>query len=136
MKHANLVWFEIPVKNMDRAIRFYSEILQVKIEKKNLYHVEYAHFDRTKLGIGGCLVERPDAVGKGVSLFFYVNVLSDAIKIVVSLGGTIVTPKTLLKQVDANGNTILAENLIDNQIGYYAELIDCEGNPISLYSHN
>ena len=136
MKHANLIWFEIPVKNMDRAIRFYSEVLQIKIEKKNLYHVEYGHFDRNKIGVGGCLVERPEAAGKGVSLFFYVNVLSDAIKLAVDLGGKVVTPKTLLKQVDANGNTILAENLIDNQIGYYAELLDSEENPLSLYSHH
>ena len=68
-------------------------------------------------------------------LFFFVNVLSDALDTVLANGGKLVTPKTLLKQIDAAGKTILAHNMIDNQVGYFAEILDSEGNQISLYSH-
>ncbi|MEO8760796.1 MAG: hypothetical protein ABI388_06115 [Bacteroidia bacterium] len=135
MKHANIIWFEIPVKNLDRAIVFYSELLEAPIEKRKLYQTEYGIFDKEKTGVGGCLVEKSTHIGNGLSVFFFVNVLSDALDTALSLGGKLVTPKTLLKHVDASGKTILAHNMIDNQVGYFAEILDSEGNQISLYSH-
>jgi predicted enzyme related to lactoylglutathione lyase len=135
MKHANIVWFEIPVKSLDRSITFYSQLLNITITKHTLYQTEYGIFNKDKTRIGGSLKVQPDLVGKGVNLFFYVNVISDAIAIALACGGKIVIDKTLLKQVDAHGKTVLAHNLIDDQVGYYAEILDCEGNQISLYSH-
>jgi predicted enzyme related to lactoylglutathione lyase len=135
MRHANIIWFEIPVKSLDRAILFYSELLEAPIEKHKLYQTEYGIFNKEKTGVGGCLVERPEHIGNGVSVFFFVNVLSDALDTALSFGGKMVTPKTLLKQIDASGKTVLANNLIDNQVGYFAEILDSEGNQISLYSH-
>jgi len=135
MKHANIVWFEIPVKSLDRASTFYSQLLSITIIRHKLYQTEYGIFNKDKTKIGGALKVQPDMVGKGVSLFFFVNVISDAIAIAIACGGKIVTDKTLLKQVDAHGKTVLAHNLIDNQVGYYAEILDSEGNQISLYSH-
>ena len=135
MKHANIVWFEIPVKSLDRAITFYSQLLGINITRHKLYQTEYGIFNKDKTRIGGSLKVQPDLVGKGVNLFFYVNVISDAIAIALACGGKIVIDKTLLKQVDAHGKTVLAHNLIDDQVGYYAEILDCEGNQISLYSH-
>lgn len=135
MKHANVIWFEIPVKNMDRAMNFYKEVLGVKIERKTLHKTEYGLFDKKSTHVGGVLVERPEKAGAGVSLFFFVNVLSDAIDSALACGGKIITPKTLLKQTNSEGKTILAQNLIDNQVGYFAELFDSEGNQMALYSH-
>ena len=135
MKHANIIWFEIPVKNLDRAITFYSELLEIKITKHKLYQTEYGIFNKDHTAIGGVLKVAPEIVGKGVSIFFYVTVLSDAVETAIACGGTVVTKKTILKQVDGNGKTVLAHNLIDNQVGYFAEILDSEGNQISLYSH-
>ena len=135
MNHANIIWFEIPVKNLDRAISFYRDLLGINITKHKLYQTEYGIFDKNDTGVGGCLVERANHIGNGVSMFFYVTVLSDAVEIAVANGGSIVTKKTILKQMDAHGKTVLAHNLIDNQVGYYAEILDSEGNQISLYSH-
>ncbi|HXD91609.1 MAG TPA: VOC family protein [Bacteroidia bacterium] len=135
MKHANIVWFEIPVKNLDRAITFYSQLLGITITRHKLYQTEYGIFDKKNTGISGSLKVDENKVGKGVNLFFFVNVLSDAIDIALACGGKIVLEKALLKQVDAHGKTVLAHNMIDNQVGYYAEILDSEGNQISLYSH-
>ncbi len=135
MKHANIVWFEIPVKSLDRASTFYSQLLGITINRIKLYQTEYGIFDKKNTGISGSLKVDDSKVGKGVNLFFFVNVLSDAMDTAVICGGKIILEKTLLKQVDENGKTILADNLIDNQVGYYAEILDSEGNQISLYSH-
>lgn len=136
MKHANLIWFEIPVKDIDRAILFYSQTLGVVIEKKTLHKTEYGIFNKKNTNTGGVLVERPEKAGMGVSLIFFVNVISDAIDSALAYGGKMITPKMILKQINEEGKTILAENLIDNQIGYFSELLDSEGNQIALYSHH
>jgi len=135
MKHANIVWFEIPVKSLDRASTFYSQLLGITINRIKLYQTEYGIFDKHKTAIGGSLKVDADKVGKGATLFFFVNILSDALDIAVACGGKIILEKTLLKQVDSHGKTVLAHNLIDNQVGYYAEILDSEGNQISIYSH-
>jgi predicted enzyme related to lactoylglutathione lyase len=135
MKHANIVWFEIPVKSLDRSITFYSQLLGITINRVKLYQTEYGIFNKDKTKISGSLKVDESKVGKGVNLFFFVNVLSDALDIAIACGGKIVLEKTLLKQVDGHGKTVLAHNLIDDQVGYYAEILDSEGNQISLYSH-
>jgi len=135
MKHANIVWFEIPVKNLDRAIAFYSNLLGITITRHKLYKTEYGVFDKKNTGISGSLKVDESKVGKGVTLFFFVNVLSDAMDTAITCGGKVILNKTLLKQVDEQGKTVLAHNMIDNQVGYYAEMLDSEGNQIALYSH-
>ena len=135
MKQANIIWFEIPVINLDRAISFYSHLLHISINRIRLYQTDYGIFNRTDTAIGGSLVVKPEYVGKGTNLFFHVRVLSDAIDTALQYGGKQVKAKTLLKQIDENGKTILAQNLIDNQVGYYAEILDSEGNTLCLYSH-
>jgi predicted enzyme related to lactoylglutathione lyase len=135
MKHAHVIWFEIPVKNLDRAMIFYSELLGITLEKRNLHKIDYGIFDKKNTGLSGVLVEKPEHTGKGVSLFFFVNILTDAIDSAVANGGKVITPKMLLKQINQEGKTILAQNLIDNQVGYFAEILDSEGNQLALYSH-
>ncbi|MGZ3862880.1 MAG: VOC family protein [Bacteroidia bacterium] len=136
MRHADIIWFEIPVSDLNRAVKFYSSMLNITIEKTILLNREYGILKRTDGGISGTLVKKENAQpGAGTILFFYVNVLSDAIEAAILGGGRIITPKTLIKQVDKDGNRTIAQNLIDNQVGYYAELVDSEGNHVSLYSH-
>lgn len=136
MKHAQIVWFEIPVTDMDRAIRFYSSLLNITIEKHKMLEEEHAVLRSEHCGIGGVLVKREiTATHCGVKLFFHVSVLSDAIETAVRYGGKVITPKTLLKQTDSAGNRTIAQNMIDNRVGYFAELLDSEGNAIALYSH-
>ena len=136
MKHSNIIWFEIAVQNLDRAIHFYSSVLGTPIEKQMLLDKEYGIFKRENTGVGGVLIKKENVThGSGIILFFYVNVLSDAIEAACNNGGKIIVPKMLIKQQDKDGKLTIAQNLIDNQIGYFTELTDSEGNHISLYSH-
>ena len=123
--------------NIDRAIDFYSSLLRITIEKRKLLETYYGVFEKEKHGIGGVLVQKKNySPGNGTLLFFCVIDLSDVLKVVEENNGKVVTPKTLIKQINSSGNTIITQNLIDDNIGYYAEIKDSEGNHIGLYSNS
>jgi uncharacterized protein len=137
MKAPQVCWFEIPVKDIDRAITFYSTILSITIEKKIMNDKFYGFFDKKSHLIGGCLAPKENySPGNGTLIFFYVIDLSQVLINAVELNGKVVIPKTLLRQRNDSGNTIIANNLIDENIGYTAEIVDSEGNHIGLYSHS
>ena len=137
MKSGHISWFEIPVINMDRAITFYSKVLNVKIKKEKLFDTELGIFDKNVTGIGGVLIAKPNhEPGKGIALFFYTNDMTESLRLAELLGGKIIRPKDLIKRRTANGGIIIAETLMDNQLGYYAEVSDSEGNLIALYSNS
>jgi predicted enzyme related to lactoylglutathione lyase len=137
MKNGQLSWFEIPVANLDRAIHFYSTVLTTKFERKFLLDKEYALFDKKKHLTGGVLVEKKNySPGAGVVLFFFVVDLSEVLRLTAELNCKIVIDKTLIKQKNNNGDIIIPQNLIDGNTGYYAEIVDSEGNHVGLYSHS
>jgi uncharacterized protein len=136
MKHGNLVWFEIPVADLDRAAAFYAAVLGCKIEKFSPMGQEYGLLRKEDAGIGGVLIPKAGFTPcAGPVLFFFVNVLSDAIENAERHGGKVITPKTLLRQTGAGGQRTIGQNLIDNKVGYFCQLLDSEGNAIALYSN-
>ena len=62
MKTSSAVaWFEIPVADMARAIRFYSEVLGVELKANPWGEGEIAVFPYTQgTGTGGCLMSNPE----------------------------------------------------------------------------
>lgn len=137
MIQGQITWFEIPVEDLDRSIKFYSEVLNIKIEKNKFLKQEYGIFNKEVDTIKGALVKKENHTpGIGIILFFYVIDLSDSLKKVEQLGGNVLVEKTLLKQQTEEGFLAIKQNLIDDNIGYYAEFIDCEGNKICLYSNS
>ena len=137
MVQGQITWFEIPVEDLDRAITFYTNVLVIKIEKNKFLKLEYGVFNRDINTIKGALVKKENhQAGTGIVLFFYVIDLSESLKNVEQYGGKVLIEKTLLKQQTEEGFLAIKQNLIDNNIGYYAEFIDCEGNKICLYSNS
>lgn len=112
-------WFDIPVTDLDRAIGFYSQVLDAKIEK--MHHETsigvFAHSDNQ---IGGCLYQDADFLpsGQGPLLYFSVNGRLDA----------------ALTQVEALGGKILQPKQSLGQYGFRALVLDSEGNRIALHS--
>lgn len=137
MKAGAVCWFEIPVADLDRAIRFYTALLHVTFEKIMILDKENGIFKKETHGIGGVLVHKEGHhPGRGIQLFFNVIALSDALEQAVAMGGSVITPKTLIRQVDRKGNLVIARNLIDDDTGYYAEIADSEGNCLGLYANS
>ena len=72
MKHGQATWFEIPVTNLERAIKFYNEVLSFKVLKESFSDREFGVFKKEKEGVNGVLLVKENHVpGNGVVLFFY-----------------------------------------------------------------
>lgn len=137
MEQGQLIWFEIPVLNLSRAINFYTNVFGLKITSTILLDTEYGVIDKVKNSISGVLVKKENhKPGDGVIFFFYSISMADALSKVLICEGQIVKGKTLIKQKNGSGGVMINNNLIDNNIGYYAEILDCEGNKLCVYSNS
>ena len=137
MNQGQAIWFEIPVNDLDRAVDFYSNILLIKVKKILMLDQELGYLDKGDGTPGGVLIKKENyQPGQGSVLFFYVIDISQILKNLTEIKGTIITDKTLLKQKNSSGNFVISNNLIDQKVGYYAEIIDSEGNRIGLYSNS
>lgn len=137
MIQGQIMWFEIPVKNLDRSILFYSKVLCISIEKTKFLDQDHGIFNKDQNTMKGALVEKENHnPGTGVILFFYVEELTESLENVVKYGGEVIIEKTLLKQKTSEGYLTIKSNMIGGDIGYYAEIIDSEGNRMCLYSNS
>jgi predicted enzyme related to lactoylglutathione lyase len=114
-----VVYFEIPVNDMDRAIKFYTAVFHFEFEKEIIDGNEMALFPFTEgsSGISGALAKgeiyKPTI--DGIVIYFKTESIDETINLALANGGQILYPKT------------------DNGIGFVAEFEDKEGNRIALF---
>jgi predicted enzyme related to lactoylglutathione lyase len=124
MKNNVVGWFEIPVTDMDRAVRFYETVFDLKLSRHEIGSLEMAWFPMIEGGLGatGSLVksEFHKPSDKGVRVYFTAHSGDVAIEAgrVKAAGGEVLLPKTLVTE----------------EIGYMAVVMDSEGNQIALHS--
>lgn len=121
-------WFEVPVTDMDRAVKFYNEVFQIKITIHELGSLTMGWFpfteDQNRPGAAGSLVLHSDAYkpssDKGVLIYFSSRTgnLEDELSRIKAAGGKVIQPKTQ----------------ISPDYGYMALFIDSEGNRVALHS--
>lgn len=118
-----VVYFEIPVNDIDRAIKFYQSVLQFDFEKEEIDGNQMALFPfvEKNSGISGALAkgEIYKPTKDGVVIYFKTENIDETLKLVVANGGKILYPKT------SNGD-----------LGSVAEFEDSEGNRIALHQSN
>lgn len=117
-------WFEIAVKDIARAKKFYGTILEVELSEMEMAGMKMAMFpyDGTKGTVGGALVQSEMHIPGATGTVIYLNANPDlqlVLNRVEKAGGKIVMPKTL----------------IDEQTGNMAFISDTEGNTIGLHSN-
>ena len=125
MKNNPVGWFEVPVTDMDRAIRFYNTVFDTELSKNLMGHLEMAWFPEAESGIGaaGSLVKYPDAYKPSMDgVLVYFTAQSGDLSI--ELG----------RVEKAGGKIVIPRRLITEEIGYMAVFIDTEGNRIALHS--
>ncbi len=115
-----VVWFDIPAKNLERAIRFYSNVLGIVIKPEEFPGWRMGVFPHTDGQVSGCIVETKDhqASNNGPLLYFNANGrLDEAILEVTKYEGKVVEPKHPI-----------------GEWGFRAIVLDSEGNRVALHS--
>jgi predicted enzyme related to lactoylglutathione lyase len=119
--HHQVVWFDIPVRDIDRAVRFYSAVLGISLKKEQAGPgAAVAALPHAEGAIGGSLVQNMDAKPSESGPLLYLNAngrLDEA-----------------LMAVEKHGGKILAEKHSIAPFGFRAVVVDCEGNRIALHS--
>jgi predicted enzyme related to lactoylglutathione lyase len=115
-------WFEIPVKNFDKARQFYQAIFDFDMPEMQmgpnrmgiLLHEQGA-------GVGGAIVAgewyEPNMSGTMV----YLSANPDLSAVLERVG-------------KADGNILVPKTNIGDNMGYFAIIQDCEGNRVGLHS--
>jgi predicted enzyme related to lactoylglutathione lyase len=114
-------WFEIPVKDLDRAKGFYEYVLGVQLAVGDLGPLQMVWFPmiQNAPGAAGALVKaegyKPSTAGTLV--YFSVGDIEATLARVKNKAGKVLTPKTSI-----------------GQYGFIAHFRDCEGNRVGLHS--
>jgi predicted enzyme related to lactoylglutathione lyase len=115
-----IVWVDIPVLKLERAIRFYSAILGVQVEKQEYPGMAIGSFPHRDGEAAGCLflseTVKPSAEGPLVYLNMHGRI-DEAIEAVEPSGGKVLQPKESI-----------------GPFGFRATILDTEGNRIAFHS--
>jgi len=116
---ANIVWFEIPADNVERAKAFYNKLFGWKIERlpgpKPYWQIDTGGDDRTP---NGGILERQHP-GHSITNYIGVASVDQAAVKVEKLGGTICMEKTAVPHM-----------------GYFVICTDTENNTFALWEPN
>jgi len=119
---ANVInWFEIPATDLERAMRFYGEVLGNKMEVMEIAGQQMAFFTQDTDVVGGALCQGEGYLPSSEGAMIYLNGgddLSDPLGRVESAGGKVVLPKTQISE----------------EVGYFAIFMDSEGNRVAFHS--
>lgn len=114
-------WFEIPVVDLDRAIRFYEKVFDVDLTREDMGGMQLAMFpfEQDARGAAGALVKADSYVPShaGAVVYFSVESIEET-----------------LRRVYANGGKILMPKINIGQYGSIAHYEDPEGNRLALHS--
>ena len=120
MKMNPVVYFEIPVLDLDRACDFYSKVFETTLTQDLVDGYQMAFFESfdESFGASGALVVgdvyRPSH--QGCFLYFGVESIEETVARALEHGGSVLYPK------ESNGD-----------LGFVAEIEDTEGNRIALH---
>jgi predicted enzyme related to lactoylglutathione lyase len=120
-----LCWTDIPVTNLDRAIKFYSAVLGQEVSKMAEGGFEYGLLPHQEQNASCCLCVSSDSVGNKnqpsqTGPLIYLSVegrLNDAVK-----------------AARENGGKVLEEKQQIGPHGVRAIIVDSEGNRLALHS--
>jgi uncharacterized protein len=119
----SLNWFEIPVKDMKRAKKFYETIFGIKMEEMNMMGMEMAFFpsDPGMGKAGGALAKSKQHKPSLSGCKIYLNANPDL-------------KKALSKVAKAGGRVTMPKTKISDNAGHMAFFVDTEGNGMALHS--
>lgn len=114
-------WFEIPVSDIARAAKFYGTILDVTLDVKHGADFASAMFPHNG-GVGGGLVAGEGYVPHTHGPIVYLNAHPNL--------------DTVLRRVEVAGGQVLKPRTDIGEDGFFALILDTEGNRVALHSMN
>ena len=117
-------WFEIPATDIARAQRFYEGLLDAPLRREQMGPNTLAVFPyEQEQGTGGCLIAGPGTAKPSADsgTLVYLNAgasLDKVLERVERAGGRIATPKVALPE----------------GMGFFAHIVDSEGNKVGLHA--
>ena len=115
-------YFEIPVQDLEKAIKFYNSVFGFEFEKDDIDGNEMAFFPQLEngKGISGALAKgetyKPSKTG--TLIYFDTENIDEILIKVGKNGGKTLYPKTSI-----------------GELGFVAEFEDCEGNKIGIHQN-
>jgi len=114
-------WFEIPVKDIVRARKFYEKVLDLRLTPYDMEPFTMAFFPMTQNAAGatGSLIMGESYVPShaGTVVYFSVDSIEEA-----------------LRRINANGGRTLLPKKSIGEYGFIAHFEDSEGNRLALHS--
>jgi len=115
-----IVWVDIPVVDLDRAIKFYSAVLGGEVKKQEFPGMSIGLLPGHESDVSGCLYVKEDEKPSATGLLIYLNAdgrLDEAVT-----------------AVEPNGGKVLAARHQIGPYGFRAIILDSEGNRVALHS--
>lgn len=116
-------WFEIPASDFDRAVNFYSTVLDKKLSVSHMNGSDMAFFSDEPLEVSGVIIHGEGAEPSAKGTLIYLN------------GGNDLNVP-LAKVEDAGGTVVVPKTKISDEVGYFAIFMDSEGNRLAFHSMN
>ena len=114
-------WFEIPVSDFQRAVKFYGTIFDVQIKEVEMFDIKMGIFPTDGKNVSGALVKGDDYIPSDEGALVYLN------------GGD--NLQVVLDRIsENNGQIIVQKTKISPEMGFFAIFIDTEGNMMALHS--
>ncbi|CEK11089.1 VOC family protein [Legionella hackeliae] len=115
-------WIDIPVVNLDIAVTFYTELLDMPVQKISEHGFEFGLLPHTEDNVSGCLCVMEDRKPSQSGPLVYLNV-----------DGRL---DAAIDAASAHGGKVLKNKEQIGPYGFRAIILDTEGNAIALYSQN
>ena len=115
-------WFEIPVRDLDRAQRFYQSVLERELKRETMGQEQLAIFPAAEGRTQGCINIGPTPVspsGSGTRVDLDASPSIDA---------------ALSRVADAGGKVVTRKTALPGGMGYWAHIADTEGNVVGLHA--
>ncbi|CAM8537876.1 VOC family protein [Enterobacter asburiae] len=112
-------WFEIPVADMERAIKFYEPVMQLALRREKMDCAELAVFPHEDPGTGGALAKFDGVTPslQGAIIYLHTDNLA----------------ATLDRIASAGGECVFGPLELPHGIGTIALFTDSEGNRVGLH---
>jgi uncharacterized protein len=117
-------WFEIAVADLERAIKFYEAMSGTKLKREafGAPGEEMAVFQTDdQSGVSGCLIRGPNSRPAAQGTLIYLNAEP-------SIGAW------LDRAQSAGGKIVQGKTALPPGMGFYAHIVDSEGNKLGLHA--